>query len=450
MKGTLFEMEKGQNEVSGSNMELMSGTKKKKEKKPSQKELEQQVKLSKNMQRKLRRLQEEEEKKKLRVQVMETLEKHKLADDKFDLLHSSATRGQEETMKEKLQRAMNYKRAGLPVPSDVPLFRERPNGQSELNQDPMEEEEPEQVRAATKAQSRTVLEPSRAAPTQMRVSTGEELVDDDRPAKAKSLKRKKFTVGLNPDTEENDKPESEKKSKKSDETPDIEDGAASCVTTAPSQDAPKNKKKKKKRKKKEAAPVEDVDEASSPVIDVEMAAVEPEDVLPSLRPQDMYLKEALDTQAVKVDLKLRKVVVPISRPEDVVKGRENLPIVMMEQEIIEAISENDVVIVCGETGCGKTTQVPQFLFEAGFGSSLCPEKSGVIGVTQPRRVAVLATAKRVAYEMNVALGQEVGFQVRHDRKIGSKSSIKFMTDGILLREVQVLFWVSNLLISRLS
>lgn len=79
----------------------------------------------------------------------------------------------------------------------------------------------------------------------------------------------------------------------------------------------------------------------------------------------------------------------------------------------------------------------QFLFEAGFGSSLCPEKSGVIGVTQPRRVAVLATAKRVAYEMNVALGQEVGFQVRHDRKIGNKSCIKFMTDGILLREVQV-------------
>lgn len=79
----------------------------------------------------------------------------------------------------------------------------------------------------------------------------------------------------------------------------------------------------------------------------------------------------------------------------------------------------------------------QFLFEAGFGSSLCPEKSGVIGVTQPRRVAVLATARRVAYEMNVTLGQEVGFQVRHDRKIGINSCIKFMTDGILLREIQV-------------
>ncbi|RHN64287.1 putative RNA helicase [Medicago truncatula] len=59
--------------------------------------------------------------------------------------------------------------------------------------------------------------------------------------------------------------------------------------------------------------------------------------------------------------------------------------------------------------------------------------SGIIGVTQPRRVAVLATAKRVAYELGVRLGKEVGFQVRYDKKIGENCSIKFMTDGILLR-----------------
>ena len=62
----------------------------------------------------------------------------------------------------------------------------------------------------------------------------------------------------------------------------------------------------------------------------------------------------------------------------------------------------------------------------------------MIGVTQPRRVAVLATAKRVSYEMNLRLGEEVGFQVRHDRKAGKNTHIKFMTDGILLREVQVI------------
>nr|GEX16156.1 ATP-dependent RNA helicase DEAH13 [Tanacetum cinerariifolium] len=129
-------------------------------------------------------------------------------------------------------------------------------------------------------------------------------------------------------------------------------------------------------------------------------------------------------------------VIPISRPKEVASNRMDLPIVMMEQEIMEAIYENISVIICGETGCGKTTQVPQFLYEAGFGSKNCTSRSGMIGVTQPRRVAVLATARRVAYELGLGLGKEVGFQVRHDKKIGDSCSIKFMTDGILLRELQ--------------
>lgn len=110
-------------------------------------------------------------------------------------------------------------------------------------------------------------------------------------------------------------------------------------------------------------------------------------------------------------------VVPVSRPKEVEKQRQDLPIVMMEQEIMEAINENISVILCGATGCGKTTQVPQFLYEAGFGSNDLKSRGGMIGVR---------------------LGKEVGFQVRHDRRIGDKCSIKFMTDGILLWEVQVL------------
>ncbi|EYU46759.1 hypothetical protein MIMGU_mgv1a000378mg [Erythranthe guttata] len=138
-------------------------------------------------------------------------------------------------------------------------------------------------------------------------------------------------------------------------------------------------------------------------------------------------------------------VVRVSRPEEVEKQRMGLPIIMMEQEIMEAINENISVIICGETGCGKTTQVPQFLYEAGYGSDRLSTRGGVIGVTQPRRVAVLATAKRVAFELGVRLGREVGFQVRHDRRVGENCSIKFMTDGILLREVQ-----SDFLLKRYS
>ncbi|KAK9202745.1 hypothetical protein WN943_012996 [Citrus x changshan-huyou] len=130
------------------------------------------------------------------------------------------------------------------------------------------------------------------------------------------------------------------------------------------------------------------------------------------------------------------IVVHVSRPNEVETNRKDLPIVMMEQEIMEAVNDNSAVIICGETGCGKTTQVPQFLFEAGFGSNRCSSRSGRIGVTQPRRVAVLATAKRVAFELGLHLGKEVGFQVRHDKKIGDSCSIKFMTDGILLRELK--------------
>ncbi|XP_073061326.1 ATP-dependent RNA helicase DEAH13-like isoform X4 [Primulina eburnea] len=129
-------------------------------------------------------------------------------------------------------------------------------------------------------------------------------------------------------------------------------------------------------------------------------------------------------------------VVHVSRPKEVEMTRRDLPIVMMEQEIMEAINDHNSVIICGETGCGKTTQVPQFLYEAGFGPNHVHTRRGIIGVTQPRRVAVLATAKRVAFELGLRLGKEVGFQVRHDRRIGDNCSIKFMTDGILLRELQ--------------
>ncbi|KFK36241.1 hypothetical protein AALP_AA4G096500 [Arabis alpina] len=132
-------------------------------------------------------------------------------------------------------------------------------------------------------------------------------------------------------------------------------------------------------------------------------------------------------------------VVHVSRPAEVEETRKDLPIVMMEQEIMEAINYHPTVIISGQTGCGKTTQVPQFLYEAGFGSKQFSSRSGIIGITQPRRVAVLATAKRVAFELGVRLGKEVGFQVRYDKKMGENSSIKFMTDGILLREIQTDF-----------
>ncbi|KAL8241184.1 hypothetical protein R6Q59_014539 [Mikania micrantha] len=122
----------------------------------------------------------------------------------------------------------------------------------------------------------------------------------------------------------------------------------------------------------------------------------------------------------------------------------DLPIVMMEQEIMEAIYENISVIICGETGCGKTTQVHQFLYEAGFGSKNDSSRSGIIGVTQPRRVAVLATARRVAFELGVGLGKENDFLLKrystiildeaHERSLNTDILIGMLSRIIVERQ----------------
>lgn len=107
-----------------------------------------------------------------------------------------------------------------------------------------------------------------------------------------------------------------------------------------------------------------------------------------------------------------------------------LPIVEAEFEIIEAIKQNLVTVVCGSTGSGKSTQLPRMLCEAGF------LKYGSIGVTQPRRIAAISLASRVANETETELGKEVGFQVRFEAQFTSEETkIKFMTDGILLNEL---------------
>ena len=129
-------------------------------------------------------------------------------------------------------------------------------------------------------------------------------------------------------------------------------------------------------------------------------------------------------------------VVCVERTPAMQEARERLPIAGFEQEIMEAVARHDVVIVCGATGSGKTTQLPQFLYEAGFGTCRCDRHRGLVGVTEPRRLAATATAQRVAAELNVGLGGAVGFQVRHARREGPEGAVKFMTDGILLRELQ--------------
>ncbi|KAF9485838.1 P-loop containing nucleoside triphosphate hydrolase protein [Pholiota conissans] len=133
--------------------------------------------------------------------------------------------------------------------------------------------------------------------------------------------------------------------------------------------------------------------------------------------------------------------VQIKRPQDVEEARILLPIVTEEQPIMEAILLNPVVVICGETGSGKTTQVPQFLYEAGFGTP-GSENPGMIGITQPRRVAAMSMAARVGHELSLT-SLRVSYQIRYDATVSSATSIKFMTDGVLLRELATDFLLTK-------
>jgi ATP-dependent RNA helicase DHX8/PRP22 len=114
--------------------------------------------------------------------------------------------------------------------------------------------------------------------------------------------------------------------------------------------------------------------------------------------------------------------------KSILEQRQSLPIYRLKDELVKAVMDNQMLIVIGETGSGKTTQITQYLAEAGFTAK------GKIGCTQPRRVAAMSVAKRVSEEYGCRLGQEVGYTIRFEDCTNPETTIKYMTDGMLLRE----------------
>ncbi|PJC98465.1 ATP-dependent RNA helicase HrpA [Janthinobacterium sp. BJB1] len=140
---------------------------------------------------------------------------------------------------------------------------------------------------------------------------------------------------------------------------------------------------------------------------------------------DQASRESRDAAraAREAEKAFRNPLPPITYPED-------LPVSGRREEIARALTENQVIIVSGETGSGKTTQLPKICLELGRG------QKGLIGHTQPRRIAASSTAKRIAQELGTPLGETVGFKVRFADTLTKGASVKLMTDGILLAETQ--------------
>lgn len=154
---------------------------------------------------------------------------------------------------------------------------------------------------------------------------------------------------------------------------------------------------------------------------------------PVLSPEQIRKLTALETR-LRASVAARHARIK-SRPAPTFPAE--LPITAKKDDIIRAIRRHPVIIVAGETGSGKTTQLPKFCLAAGRGID------GIIGCTQPRRIAATTVARRIAAELDEPLGQSVGYKIRFQEKAAADGYIKLMTDGVLLAEAQGDPWLNS-------
>ena len=145
-------------------------------------------------------------------------------------------------------------------------------------------------------------------------------------------------------------------------------------------------------------------------------------------------QEAQQAVAAEIQLQIEQAQLRVENRKSAVQNPiifpESLPVSQRKAEIQKLLSEHQVIVVAGETGSGKTTQLPKMCLELGFGNL------GMIGHTQPRRIAARSVAARIAEELETELGGLVGYKVRFNDQISDDTQIKLMTDGILLAEIQ--------------
>ncbi|KAL9109019.1 MAG: hypothetical protein Q9227_006259 [Pyrenula ochraceoflavens] len=132
-------------------------------------------------------------------------------------------------------------------------------------------------------------------------------------------------------------------------------------------------------------------------------------------------------------LMMQRLTAAEQKAKSIDDTRKSLPVYAFRDDIIQAVKDHQILIIVGETGSGKTTQIPQYLYEAGFTTK--EGKKMMIGCTQPRRVAAMSVAARVSEEMGCKCGADVGYNIRFEDNTSEKTVLKYMTDGMLLREL---------------
>ncbi|GAB9472104.1 Atp-dependent RNA helicase [Globisporangium polare] len=464
----------------------------KKQKKPKQEVvpeeiMQQAAKMSKSKRKKLEHIAARKIKEARRDDLYKSLEATSLSKEQLNLMLTTSKLGHKETLRERLKRSMNRVKAGIAISSEdqqeLLQQRDAPAEGTEPGDDDSsssEEESEEEVEAKSSVASTTATTGGEVA------LWTESAGSSERTQKRKKKKKKDsnavplamgFSAQL-PETSASssaaaaDAASDGKKKKKKRAAvvnhliPQQEGDAAAITTTASLEDASTfaslaqrsneleasaaqhsssqndamvrlealRKKNEERRRQKEQEKLN----PTAPATIEEEAPVDPANVYV---PTSIVIKNTAEMKELskQTSLSYKTTLVQLKRKPEIQLARMQLPVCSSEQEIMEAITENDVIILCGETGSGKTTQVPQFLYEAGYGHPKHPQNSGRIGVTQPRRVAAVSTAKRVAEELNVDFGKNghVGYQIRYDAEhVGDRTRVKFMTDGILLKEIQ--------------
>ncbi|KAL4718942.1 hypothetical protein ACJJTC_009294 [Scirpophaga incertulas] len=181
--------------------------------------------------------------------------------------------------------------------------------------------------------------------------------------------------------------------------------------------------------------IKDVDATSqSECINIEEKTNEPKKHRENKSCEQLIKRENDEVKKPKLECPTQHV--DVQRDPKIQVARLKLPILGEEQRIMELINENEFLIVAGETGSGKTTQIPQFLYEAGYA------QQKMVGVTEPRRVATVAMAARVGHELSLS-SKEVSYLMRFEGNVTKDTKIKFMTDGVLLKEIQTDFLLSK-------